>query len=118
MKNIEKSSEGRIINVSSRAHKRTDTGGLNLDDLNHEKSYSAMSVYGASKLSNIYFTRQLASNFESRGVRHVKTASLHPGVVRTELLRYVLDAYPLLHPLLNLLYPLFYMVSKSPFEGA
>lgn len=64
MKNIYKSPEGRIINVSSKAHEKTDKGGLNFDDLNHEKSYFAMSAYSASKLSNIYFTRQLAKNYE------------------------------------------------------
>jgi hypothetical protein len=36
-----------------------DTGGrLDLDDLQSEKSYAAMRVYGTSKLRNILFTRR------------------------------------------------------------
>jgi NAD(P)-dependent dehydrogenase (short-subunit alcohol dehydrogenase family) len=66
---------GRVVTTASDAH----TGGrLDLDDLQSEQSYSAMRVYGTSKLCNILFTRELA-----RRVPEVHANCLHPGVVRT-----------------------------------
>jgi retinol dehydrogenase-12 len=88
MKNIEKSKKGRIINVSSRAHTR---GIMAFDDLQWEKrEYSSTKAYEQSKLANVYFTRHLATLLPE----NVKTVSLHPGVVRTELGRYIFDFYP------------------------
>jgi len=57
---------GRVVTTASDAHK---TGRLDLEDLQSEHSYSAMRVYGTSKLCNIMFTRELARRA--------------PGVVRT-----------------------------------
>ena len=66
---------GRVIATTSDAH----TGGrLDLDDLQSEKSYSAMRVYGTTKLCNILFTRELA-----RRVPHLNANCFHPGTVRT-----------------------------------
>ena len=66
---------GRVVTTASDAH----TGGrLDLDDLQSEKSYSAMRVYGTSKLCNILFTRELA-----RRAPELHANCFHPGVVRT-----------------------------------
>ena len=68
----------RIINVASRAHKRVP--GIDFADLQSEKNYAGMRVYGKSKLANILFTKELARRLAASGV----TANcLHPGVVRT-----------------------------------
>jgi NAD(P)-dependent dehydrogenase (short-subunit alcohol dehydrogenase family) len=70
----------RVVTTSSDAH----TGGrLDLDDgahayLQSEKSYSAMRVYGMTKLCNILFTREL-----SRRAPELHANCFHPGVVRT-----------------------------------
>jgi NAD(P)-dependent dehydrogenase (short-subunit alcohol dehydrogenase family) len=72
---LDRLSGSRVVTTSSDAH----TGGkLNLDDLQSERSYSAMRVYGTSKLCNILFTRELAK-------RHPELHAncFHPGVVRT-----------------------------------
>jgi NAD(P)-dependent dehydrogenase (short-subunit alcohol dehydrogenase family) len=66
---------GRVVTTSSDAHK---SGLLDLDDLQAEKSYSAMRVYGTSKLCNILFTRELA-----RRAPELHANCFHPGVVRT-----------------------------------
>jgi NAD(P)-dependent dehydrogenase (short-subunit alcohol dehydrogenase family) len=66
---------GRVVTTSSDAHK---AGVLDLDDLQSEKSYSAMKVYGNSKLCNILFTRELA-----RRAPELHANCFHPGVVRT-----------------------------------
>jgi NAD(P)-dependent dehydrogenase (short-subunit alcohol dehydrogenase family) len=66
---------GRVVGTASDAHQ---TGRLELDDLQSQKSYSAMRVYGTSKLSNILFTRELA-----RRAPELHANCFHPGVVRT-----------------------------------
>jgi NAD(P)-dependent dehydrogenase (short-subunit alcohol dehydrogenase family) len=66
---------GRVVTTASDAH---TSGRLDLDDLESEKSYSAMRVYGTSKLCNILFTRELA-----RREPELNANCFHPGVVRT-----------------------------------
>ena len=55
---LKASAPARIVNVASDAHKFV--GGIAWDDLNQEKAYGGMRVYGHSKLANILFTRELA----------------------------------------------------------
>ncbi|MDQ6818467.1 MAG: SDR family NAD(P)-dependent oxidoreductase [Actinomycetota bacterium] len=66
---------GRVVTTASDAH---HSGRLDLDDLQSEKSYSAMRVYGTSKLCNILFTRELA-----RRAPELRANCFHPGTVRT-----------------------------------
>jgi NAD(P)-dependent dehydrogenase (short-subunit alcohol dehydrogenase family) len=66
---------GRVVTTASDAH---ESGRLDLDDLQSERSYSAMRVYGTSKLCNILFTRELA-----RRAPELHANCFHPGVVRT-----------------------------------
>jgi NAD(P)-dependent dehydrogenase (short-subunit alcohol dehydrogenase family) len=72
---LDRLSGGRVVTTASDAH----TGGrLDLDDLQSERSYAAMRVYGTSKLCNILFTRELA-----RRAPELHANCFHPGVVRT-----------------------------------
>lgn len=83
-----KSAPSKIVNVSSMAHER---GRMDWDDLNFEKKpYNAMGAYSQSKLANVLFTRELANKLEGTGVT---TFSLHPGIVKTELGRYMDATY-------------------------
>jgi NAD(P)-dependent dehydrogenase (short-subunit alcohol dehydrogenase family) len=66
---------GRVVSTASDAHK---SGLLDLDDLQSQKGYSAMRVYGTSKLCNILFTRELAGR-----APELHANCFHPGVVRT-----------------------------------
>ena len=66
---------GRVLTTASDAHKG---GLLDLGDLQSETSYTAMGVYGTSKLCNILFTRELA-----RRAPELHANCFHPGVVRT-----------------------------------
>jgi len=66
---------GRVVTTASDAHK---SGRLDLDDLQSEKSYAAMRVYGTTKLCNVLFTRELA-----RRAPELQANCFHPGVVRT-----------------------------------
>ncbi|KAF5276018.1 hypothetical protein FQA39_LY00814 [Lamprigera yunnana] len=82
-----KSSPSRIVNVSSAAYRR---GRIDFDDLNFEKkSYSALGAYANSKLSNILFSKELASRLQESQVQSVTVYSLHPGVITTDLGRHL-----------------------------
>jgi retinol dehydrogenase 12 len=73
-----RSAPARVINVSSHAHTMV-RGGLDFDDLEWEnRRYRGFSVYCATKLMNVFFTRELAR----RNDADVLTVNaLHPGFV-------------------------------------
>ena len=76
---VRASAPARIVNVASTAHNAARKG-IPFDDLQSEKKYATMRVYGRSKLANILFTLELARRLEGTGVT---ANSLHPGTVRT-----------------------------------
>jgi NAD(P)-dependent dehydrogenase (short-subunit alcohol dehydrogenase family) len=70
----------RVINVSSGAHQG---GVIDFTDLQSERRYDPVRVYGRTKLAKVLFTYELARRLRSTGV----TANcLHPGVIATQLL--------------------------------
>lgn len=95
----------RIVNVASDAHR---WGPLDFDDLQNERSYKAMRVYGQSKTANILFTQALAQRLAGSGV---SVNALHPGAVATRLGRGN-------GPLLDLVQRGIGLFMKSPERGA
>jgi retinol dehydrogenase 14 len=70
----------RVVNVTSGAHQG---GVLDFGDLQSERRYDPVRVYGRTKLANVLFTYELARRLRGTGV----TANcLHPGVIATKLL--------------------------------
>ncbi|KAH3855036.1 retinol dehydrogenase 12-like [Dreissena polymorpha] len=111
---IKKSAPSRIVTVSSLGH--TFVKHLDLDDLNSEKSYSPVMAYSQSKLANILFTRELSRRLKGTGV---VTASLHPGAVATELLRYINEYNICIRiPVLIFYHAFFKFFCKTPTAGA
>ena len=53
---------------------------FNVDDLQSEKNYKPFEAYGAAKLEDILFTRELQRRYGDRGIFAV---AFEPGVVRT-----------------------------------
>jgi len=78
----------RVINVASMAYLIAGDG-LDLEGLNGEGGYGPWTSYGASKLENILFTKELQRRADEAG-RKISAVALHPGVVRTELARYII----------------------------
>jgi len=80
LERLKASSAGRVVTVSSMAHR---SGKLDLDDLNWERrKYSTLGAYSASKLANVLFTTELARRL---GGSRVTANCLHPGVVATNI---------------------------------
>ena len=72
--------QGRVVNVSSDAHK---VGSIRWEDPHFERGgYTVWRGYGQSKLANILFTKGLT--YRLRGTR-VTANCLHPGAVATQL---------------------------------
>lgn len=69
---------GRIINVASGAHRRTD---IDFNDLEMSNNYNGWKCYKKSKLCNILFTKKL-SDLTTKN--NITVNCLHPGFVKTE----------------------------------
>jgi NAD(P)-dependent dehydrogenase (short-subunit alcohol dehydrogenase family) len=76
---LRESAPARIVNVASEAHKFAP---LDFDDLQNERRYRALRVYGQSKLANLLFTAELARRLADSGVT---VNAVHPGAVATGL---------------------------------
>ena len=76
---LRSSAPARIVNVASDAHR---WGTIDFEDLQGERSYRSMKIYGRSKLANILFTHELARRLDGTGVT---VNCLHPGGVATSL---------------------------------
>ncbi|KAL8196247.1 hypothetical protein R6Q57_025247 [Mikania cordata] len=99
----EQNKEGRIVNVSSEAH-RFAYKGIYFDHLNNKSSYNPVYAYGQSKLANILHAKELTKHFKENGV-NITANALHPGSIATNLLRYhniinggTTTCYVALHP--------------------
>nr|XP_043635888.1 short-chain dehydrogenase TIC 32, chloroplastic-like [Erigeron canadensis] len=80
--------EGRIVNVSSEAHKFSYPEGIRFDKINDEKHYNKYQAYGQSKLANILHANELTRQLQEEGVE-ITANSLHPGVISTNLFRHI-----------------------------
>lgn len=78
---LEKLCESRatVIQTSSIAANLFGSN-FNIDDLQNERDYRAFDAYGAAKLEDILFTRELQRRYGEKGISAV---AFEPGVVRT-----------------------------------
>lgn len=88
---------------------------MDFGDFMYVKNYNPEMAYSRSKLANVLFTKALAKKLEKVN-GSARVVCLHPGVVRTELTRYVLTGIKkLIYKTFEFVYWIF---SKSPVEGA
>ena len=74
----------RLVNLSSAGHRFSN---VVLDDPNFERTpYEPFVAYGRSKTANILFAVAFDERHRGRGIR---AAAVHPGVIQTELTRYM-----------------------------
>ncbi|KAK4571557.1 hypothetical protein RGQ29_030115 [Quercus rubra] len=79
--------EGRIVNVSSEAHRFSYREGIRFDKLNDKSGYSSFAAYGQSKLSNVLHANELARTIKQDDGMEITANSLHPGAIATNLFR-------------------------------
>ncbi|MDT0323057.1 SDR family NAD(P)-dependent oxidoreductase [Streptomyces millisiae] len=102
--------DGRIVNTNSEGHRTTMTGGgvdLDFDDLQSERHYGLFLTYSRTKLANLLFTYEFHRRYP-----HLTIVAVHPGMVRTRLLRGVRN------PALWLLNRVGRLTLTRPAEGA
>jgi len=77
---------GRVVMLSSAAHKMAPKGGIQFDNLAGVIGYRDWTQYGQSKMANLLFAKELARRFAGTQ----KTANaVHPGVIQTNLGRHM-----------------------------
>ncbi len=80
---LKKSAHGRVVTLSSMAHRN---GKIDFDNLKLEKPYDKFREYGQSKVADLIFSFELQRRIDAHG-GDVISAACHPGVSKTELLR-------------------------------
>ncbi|XP_019177951.1 PREDICTED: short-chain dehydrogenase TIC 32, chloroplastic-like [Ipomoea nil] len=80
--------EGRIVNVSSEAHRFAYKEGIRFDKINDSESYSSLGAYGQSKLANILHAKELTKRLKQDGA-NITVNALHPGTITTNLFRHM-----------------------------
>ncbi|WP_406816946.1 SDR family oxidoreductase [Mycobacterium sp. M23085] len=78
---LEKSPQGRVINLSSSIYR---AGRFDPDNLRSERRFSAIGAYAASKLCVLLFTIELAQRLAPT---RITANAVHPGIVRTPMMR-------------------------------
>ena len=103
---------GRVVMVSSSAHKWAPTGGVAFNNLTGDKGYDPRVFYGQSKLANALVARELARRLA--GTTTTANAA-HPGLIITNIIRYIPRWQQLLAPLIG---PLLRSRIKTTAQGA
>jgi len=96
--------EARIVMLSSKAH---ESGKIDFDNLNAEKSYSKMGAYNQSKLACLMHAEELNRRLSKSGSKTIAVAA-HPGGSNTDLMRHIPKA------LYYILYPISPLFTHSP----
>ena len=78
--------QGRVVVVSSSAHRWAPEEGVQFDNLDGAKGYDPWQAYGQSKVANGLFSRELARRLADTTAT---SNSLHPGVIPTNLSRHL-----------------------------
>lgn len=80
---LQNSDHGRIVTLSSMAHR---DGKIDFENLKLEKPFNKFREYGQSKVADLIFSIELNRRL-SAGNLSVVSVACHPGVSKTELLR-------------------------------
>ncbi len=78
--------QGRVVVLSSNAHRWGPDDGIQLDNLDAEVGYDPRVAYGQSKVANGLFSREFARRLSAT---NATCNALHPGVIDTNLDRFL-----------------------------
>ncbi|MCB9740592.1 MAG: SDR family NAD(P)-dependent oxidoreductase [Deltaproteobacteria bacterium] len=77
--------KGRVVMLSSEAHRQAYSEGVRLNDLDAAGGYSSWGAYGQSKICNLLFAKALAKRLPAGQTAN----AIHPGVIPTNLARHM-----------------------------
>jgi NAD(P)-dependent dehydrogenase (short-subunit alcohol dehydrogenase family) len=83
---VEAAKAGRVVMLSSSGYSLAPSGGIQFDNLSGAVKYKPFSAYGQTKLSNALFADEVARRYANT---RVTANSVHPGMVATNLGRYM-----------------------------
>lgn len=106
---VQAAPQGRVVVVGSSAYKWAPPAGIEFDNLDGARDFTANKAYGQSKLANALFSLELARRLEGSTST---SNSLNPGAVDTALWRH----YPKWQQ--ALLAPIKGFLLKTPEQGA
>jgi NAD(P)-dependent dehydrogenase (short-subunit alcohol dehydrogenase family) len=78
--------QGRVVVVSSRAHRSAPAEGIQFENLSGEQGYEPMTAYAQSKLANGLFAFELSRRLAATPAT---SNALHPGVIITNIVRHL-----------------------------
>ncbi|MFT5136136.1 MAG: NAD(P)-dependent dehydrogenase (short-subunit alcohol dehydrogenase family) [Arenicella sp.] len=81
---VKQAKQGRIVMLSSLAHKMAPSKGINFDNLDGNKYYKDWTFYGQSKLANLLTAVALSKQLKGS---NATANAVHPGIIRTNLSR-------------------------------
>ncbi|XP_043485252.1 retinol dehydrogenase 13-like [Leptopilina heterotoma] len=112
LEKLQKSDQGRVINVSAQTH---STPSIELNDLNREKNFTSREAYAQSKLALILMSRHMSSLLKDE--TNITINSLDPGFVRgtRHMRRSLIDSTYILKAIIQ---PLVWLLLKNPIQGA
>lgn len=117
-KSLRSAKNFRIINLSSSAHMNLGQGSdIDFNDMNYNEGYKPWTAYSRSKKADLLFSKELQKRIYAAGLNGI-TISVHPGAVRTELMREYVHS-----PIRKILFaifvnPIYYLTFKSSLQGA
>lgn len=111
---------GKIINVASHGHSYVDQKLLNYfyanEDFSHmREDFRHIPLYCLTKLGNVYHAQYLS---EKLGSKQIKTGSLHPGLVNTDIFSANRFSKWYVKLMSLLFYPFLWLLSKDIYVGA
>lgn len=84
LQQVKQADQGRIVMLSSLAHKMAPAAGINFDNLDGSNGYNGWKFYGQSKLANLLTAVALSKLLEGS---NATANAIHPGVIKTNLSR-------------------------------
>jgi WW domain-containing oxidoreductase len=116
LEQVKQADQGRIVMLSSVAHKMAPANGIDFDNLDGSQGYNNWKFYGQAKLANLLTAVSLAKQLEGSSAT---ANAVHPGVIKTNLGRSMTGVQGMLinNPLSSLLLKVA-MGGKSIAQGA
>ncbi|MCT8138957.1 SDR family oxidoreductase [Anaerobacillus sp. CMMVII] len=81
---LKKTSNSRVVTLSSIAHRGAS---IDFDNLDGSKGYKAMKFYRQSKLANLLFAKELDNRLKQHGLPTI-SIGCHPGITSTNLFKF------------------------------